>query len=87
MHVYILRCFFFKKPLFYDVVSVQNVPDALEDLDNIPSYHSYLTYIVKTACINLIVIYCDSKSMDIGPVNNAFVEWNFTRVSQLDLRC
>lgn len=83
MHVYILRCvFFFKKPLFYDVVSVQNVPDALEDLDNIPSYHSYLTYIVKTECINLIVIYCDSKSMDIGPVNNAFVEWNFTRVSQ-----
>lgn len=53
---------------------MQNVPDALEDLDNIPSYHSYLTYIVKTECINLIVIYCDSKSMDIGPVNNAFVE-------------
>lgn len=75
MHVYILKCFFLKrKSLFYDVVSVQNVPDALEDLDNIPSYHSYLTYIVKTACINLIVIYCDSKSIDIGPVNNAFVE-------------
>lgn len=72
MHVYILKCFFFKrKSLFYDVVSVQNVPDALEDLDNIPSY---LTYIVKTACINLIVIYCDSKSMGIGPVNSAFVE-------------
>lgn len=75
MHVYILKCFFLKrKSLFYDVVSVQNVPDALEDLDNIPSYHSYLTYIVKTACINLIVIYCDSKSMDMCPVNNAFVE-------------